>query len=188
MGRHVIVVVMSLFFSFFFLLAISKVPFLFPEGEDGWGVGESRRGHNIYSPKTPPTQLLQHMFLKPLARHPDLAILYPRNLHRLRQRLVALQQRGHLAIRIPLLGRLGMLGFAAQVHDGADVVDVAQAGAVSLGGPVWARGAEEQAFAQQRALGARVDGGGDVAEVEDLREAAVVEAGGWRGLHLLVAT
>lgn len=129
-------------------------------------------------PKTAPTQLLQHVPLKSLACDSNLTILNPRNLYRLRQRLVALQQGRYFPIRLPLLCRPGMLRFATQIHHRADLVNVTQSFPVRLGGFIWACGTEKQALAEQLTLGEGVDGGSDVTEVEDLGEAAVVETWG----------
>lgn len=62
------------------------------------------------------------MLLKPAARDLDLAVLDARDLHRLGQRVVTLQQGRHVAVGGALRGGAEVLRLAAQVHDGADAV------------------------------------------------------------------
>lgn len=132
-----------------------------------------------HSQETPPAQLPQYVPLKPGPRDPHLPVLDAGDLHRLRQGLVAPQQGGHLAVGGALLGGAQVLGLAAQVDDGADAVVAPQAVPVGRGGLVGAGRAEEQALAQELLAEAGVDGGADVAEVEDVAEAAVLEEGGF---------
>lgn len=98
-----------------------------------------------------PAQLPQHELLEAPAGDLDLAVVDAVDLDGARQGVVGLQQGGDGRVAVALPGGLDVLGLGAQVHDGADAVVGAQAVAVGEGGLVRARGAEQEALADQAA-------------------------------------
>lgn len=82
---------------------------------------------------------------------------------------------GDVGLSLLFLGGFGVLRLGAEVDDGAQAIVGVEPVAVGGRGFVWAGGAVKEAFAEQAAGLMRVDGGGDVAEVEEGLEAAVVE-------------